>query len=249
MHAFTYTRSAPHLISSQSNVPIISHHHLPSPPPPLPSSPPTQNCHMNIGHMQEVGASLCDAVLQFSIAENLIKDVLIVPQVLKSKTRAESTKSESDGKDLTCVGNLRDITREMRDVLDTEQSKEGSAGVQRRPGRREKKYGSLTLASMAATSYTVLSDISAASGSSADNDNPRRSPAMDGKARQLRLRFLFLMMPASFFSPLLFSSLFSSPFLFYLLAFSTLLSSPRHNMIFIQRMCADLNTQIHRSRN
>ncbi len=35
---------------------------------------PLKNCHMNIGHLQEVGAALCDAVLQFSIAEGYSKD-------------------------------------------------------------------------------------------------------------------------------------------------------------------------------
>jgi hypothetical protein len=144
---------------------------------------------MNIGHMQEVGASLCDAVLQFSIAENLIKDVLIVPQAIKTKNRAESVKLESDnylresrdGRDVTCVGNLRDMTREMRDTGESEQHREG-AGGHRRSERREKKLGTLTLASMNATSYTVLSDISAASGSTAD-DLSKRSPAIDGKAK------------------------------------------------------------------
>jgi hypothetical protein len=144
---------------------------------------------MNIGHMQEVGASLCDAVLQFSIAENLIKDVLIIPQAIKTKNRAESVKTESDnflresrdGRDMTCVGSLRDMTREMREVGDAEQHRDSSGG-HKRSERREKKSGNLTLASMNATSFTVLSDISAASGSTAD-DLSKRSPAIDGKAR------------------------------------------------------------------
>jgi hypothetical protein len=134
---------------------------------------------MNIGHMQEVGASLCDAVLQFSIAENLIKDVLIVPQAIKTKNRAESVKLESDNY-LRESRDGRDVTREMRDTGESEQHREG-AGGHRRSERREKKLGTLTLASMNATSYTVLSDISAASGSTAD-DLSKRSPATDGKA-------------------------------------------------------------------
>jgi hypothetical protein len=28
-----------------------------------------KHCHMNIGHLQEVGASLCDAILNFAISE------------------------------------------------------------------------------------------------------------------------------------------------------------------------------------
>jgi hypothetical protein len=175
---------------------------------------------MNIGHMQEVGASLCDAVLQFSIAENLIKDVLIVPQTVKTKNRAESVKMESDiylkesrdGRDVTCVGTLRDMTREMRDVGELEQHREGAGGHRRSERKeREKKLGtlSLTLTSMNTTSYTILSDISAASGSTAD-DLAKRSPAMDGKPSLLRyqtLHFLCCTLSTPFYSTLLYSLL------------------------------------------
>ena len=48
---------------------------------------PYENCHMNVGHMQEVGASLCDAILQFSIAEGAVKDALVVPPAIKASFR------------------------------------------------------------------------------------------------------------------------------------------------------------------
>lgn len=40
--------------------------------------------HMNIGHLQEVGSAMCDAILNFYIAEGQIKDVLAVPGLLSS---------------------------------------------------------------------------------------------------------------------------------------------------------------------
>jgi len=33
-----------------------------------PNYGPLKNCHMNIGHLQEVGASLCDAIFKFAIS-------------------------------------------------------------------------------------------------------------------------------------------------------------------------------------
>lgn len=39
---------------------------------------PLKNCHMNIGHLLEVGAALCDAIVKFSISEGLGKDLLVV---------------------------------------------------------------------------------------------------------------------------------------------------------------------------
>lgn len=35
---------------------------------------PLKHCHMNIGHLQEVGTALCDAFLNFSISEGMVKD-------------------------------------------------------------------------------------------------------------------------------------------------------------------------------
>lgn len=38
---------------------------------------PLKHCHMNIGHLQEVGASLCDAIFNYAISEGYVKDVNI----------------------------------------------------------------------------------------------------------------------------------------------------------------------------
>eukprot|EP01041_Mallomonas_annulata_P003176 gene3176-6267_t len=40
---------------------------------------PLKHCHMNIGHLQEVGSAMCDAILNFCIAEGQVKDTLLVP--------------------------------------------------------------------------------------------------------------------------------------------------------------------------
>jgi hypothetical protein len=37
---------------------------------------PLKNCHMNLGHLQEVGASLCDSFLQYSLQEGYGKNVV-----------------------------------------------------------------------------------------------------------------------------------------------------------------------------
>lgn len=54
---------------------------------------PLKHCHMNIGHMQEVGAALCDAFLNFSIAEGQVKDVIVIPNTIM-KPQVETFASE-----------------------------------------------------------------------------------------------------------------------------------------------------------
>jgi hypothetical protein len=50
---------------------------------------PLKHCHMNIGHMQEVGTALCDAILNFSISEGQVKDTLLVPGNLRAVAQVE----------------------------------------------------------------------------------------------------------------------------------------------------------------
>jgi hypothetical protein len=50
---------------------------------------PLKHCHMNIGHMQEVGSALCDAILNFSISEGQVKDTMLVPANLKAVAQVE----------------------------------------------------------------------------------------------------------------------------------------------------------------
>eukprot|EP01038_Epipyxis_sp_PR26KG_P005033 gene5033-7023_t len=46
-------------------------------------------CHMNIGHLQEVGAALCDAFLNYSISEGRVKDATLVPANMKAVAQIE----------------------------------------------------------------------------------------------------------------------------------------------------------------
>ncbi len=45
---------------------------------------PLKHCHMNIGHLQEVGSSLCDSILNYFISEGVVKDTLTVPHNVKA---------------------------------------------------------------------------------------------------------------------------------------------------------------------
>jgi hypothetical protein len=58
---------------------------------------PLKHCHMNIGHMQEVGAALCDAILNFSISEGQVKDTLMVPANLRAVAQVERAMAAESG--------------------------------------------------------------------------------------------------------------------------------------------------------
>jgi len=45
---------------------------------------PLKHCHMNIGHLQEVGTSLCDTILNFSISEGTVRDTITVPHNMRA---------------------------------------------------------------------------------------------------------------------------------------------------------------------
>ncbi|KAJ1432979.1 hypothetical protein B484DRAFT_360217 [Ochromonadaceae sp. CCMP2298] len=65
---------------------------------------PLKHCHMNTGHLQEVGAALCDAILNFSISEGQVKDALLVPANLKAVAQVEKAIAEGlDEEDLLTV--------------------------------------------------------------------------------------------------------------------------------------------------
>ena len=143
---------------------------------------------MNIGHMQEVGASLCDAVLQFTIAENLIKDILVIPSTVKiKKERADSAKTDAEnssresregGKELTrgssmevVISGLKELCV-LRDKKEIEQEKAEECDIIEKAGelssssvqgnRRDKKmvaFDSTIVASSATHSEaSILSD-------------------------------------------------------------------------------------------
>lgn len=73
---------------------------------------PLKHCHMNIGHLQEVGAALSDAFLNFSIAEGYVKDTLQVPGNLKAVQLVEKALAAelNDGVDFGGFGGDHDDT-------------------------------------------------------------------------------------------------------------------------------------------
>ena len=52
---------------------------------------------MNIGHLQEVGASLCDAILNFAISEGFVKDPSSVPGNVKAVAQIVHAIAIEDG--------------------------------------------------------------------------------------------------------------------------------------------------------
>jgi hypothetical protein len=67
---------------------------------------PLKNCHMNIGHMQEVGAALCDAFLNFAISEGFGKECLALAS--SSKNYLTTYAVESGGSAMTSI--MADLT-------------------------------------------------------------------------------------------------------------------------------------------
>ena len=58
---------------------------------------PLKHCHMHVGHLQETGAAMCDAILNFSISEGKVQDALLVPANVKAVAQIEAAISEEDG--------------------------------------------------------------------------------------------------------------------------------------------------------
>jgi hypothetical protein len=58
---------------------------------------PLKHCHMNIGHMQEVGAAMCDAILNFSISEGKVQDAMLGPANVRAVAQIESAIAAEDG--------------------------------------------------------------------------------------------------------------------------------------------------------
>lgn len=65
---------------------------------------PLKHCHMNLGHMQEVGAALCDAILNFSISEGKIADALMVPANVRAVAQVEAAIALEDGAAVVGMG-------------------------------------------------------------------------------------------------------------------------------------------------
>jgi hypothetical protein len=58
---------------------------------------PLKHCHMNMGHLQEVGAALSDAVLNFAISEGRVKECATVPMNLRAVQQVENAIAAEDG--------------------------------------------------------------------------------------------------------------------------------------------------------
>jgi cytosolic carboxypeptidase protein 2/3 len=58
---------------------------------------PLKNCHMHVGHLQETGASMCDAILNFLISEGKINDCMQVPANVRAAAQIELAIAEEDG--------------------------------------------------------------------------------------------------------------------------------------------------------
>lgn len=67
---------------------------------------PLKHCHMNIGHMQEVGAALCDAILNFSISEGRVADALMVPANVRATAQVETAIAAEDGCPVIGMGQI-----------------------------------------------------------------------------------------------------------------------------------------------
>jgi len=67
---------------------------------------PLKFCHMNIGHLQEVGAAMCDAILNFSISEGKVLDALLVPANVRAVAQVESAIALEDGSVVVGMGQV-----------------------------------------------------------------------------------------------------------------------------------------------
>lgn len=78
---------------------------------------PLKHCHMHVGHLQETGAAMCDAILNFSISEGKVQDALLVPANVKAVAQIEAAISEEDGTANT--GNAIAIMNDNRALFDS----------------------------------------------------------------------------------------------------------------------------------
>ena len=58
---------------------------------------PLKHCHMHIGHLQETGAALCDAILNFAISEGKVADAMSIPGNVRQVAQIEQQISDDDG--------------------------------------------------------------------------------------------------------------------------------------------------------
>lgn len=64
---------------------------------------PLKNCHMNIGHLQEVGAALVDSFLNFAISEGFGKECLSLSTSVSTKNYLNTYGVEAGGSSLTSM--------------------------------------------------------------------------------------------------------------------------------------------------
>ena len=58
---------------------------------------PLKHCHMHVGHLQETGAAMCDAILNFSISEGKVADAMMVPANVRLCAQIETAIGDEDG--------------------------------------------------------------------------------------------------------------------------------------------------------
>ena len=119
-----------------------------------------KHCHMNIGHLQEVGASLCDAILNFAISEGYVKDSSSVPGNVKAVAQIVHAIALEDG-----VKVQSSTFREKLSVPDSYTKNGDDSSVQKDDNE----------------SVVVTGREDVDSGSDADSDNDTNSLATDSK--------------------------------------------------------------------
>jgi hypothetical protein len=74
---------------------------------------PLKFCHLHVGHLQEIGASLCDAILRYFIAERHVKDTLMSPMVNRSNSLRSLNSQTPSGYGEGTVASSNSLTKSI----------------------------------------------------------------------------------------------------------------------------------------
>jgi hypothetical protein len=141
---------------------------------------PLKHCHMNIGHMQEVGTALCDAILNFSISEGQVKDTLLVPGNLRAVAQVEKaiaaeglggSAADNSGSEKGEGGGHS--ARERRDDRDSTVSVKRTSNATAHPANRKLSTTGSSAVGVASGTATPAPD--SADYENLDGDNSSRS--------------------------------------------------------------------------
>jgi hypothetical protein len=93
---------------------------------------PLKHCHMNIGHLLEVGGALADAVLKFAMSEGMTKDLPYAHSMVPSSPKVAATATATATVQGTGLERLQsDRTRDCDSNSDLESLEMGSSGGSR----------------------------------------------------------------------------------------------------------------------